>query len=235
MAESISTISTDRPASLPGYIERALQSAGQSANVVHQMAARALAERGLTNVRLADVGCGRGDFYPVIANRCSRYIGIDAVKFDGFPNDIEFVQTDLNAADDALLTGGPVDVTVSLETIEHLENPRAFMRLLTRFTRPGGWIVVTTPNQRSLLSLATLIIKGQFSQFQDVHYPAHLTALLDIDLLRMAREVGLVDVSVDYTRSGRLPLSSRHVPGALSRRFPRLFSDNVMIVGRRPA
>ena len=54
-----------------------------------------------------------------------------------------------------------------METIEHLENPRAFVRKLVRLAKPGGWVVVTTPNQRSLLSLLTLMTKGKFSHFQD--------------------------------------------------------------------
>ena len=55
-----------------------------------------------------------------------------------------------------------------METIEHLENPRAFVRLLTRLARPGGWVIVTTPNQHSLLSKGTFLLRGQHVHFQDV-------------------------------------------------------------------
>ncbi len=80
------------------------------------------------------------------------------------------------------------DVVAAVETIEHLENPRAFVRELVRLVKPDGWVIVTTPNQLSLLSLITLLIKHRFSAFQDVHYPAHLTALLEVDLKRIAAE-----------------------------------------------
>jgi 2-polyprenyl-3-methyl-5-hydroxy-6-metoxy-1,4-benzoquinol methylase len=218
----------------PGYRERARLSEGQSLDAVHRMVAAALEARGLSNIVLADVGCGRGDFRAVVGARCRRYIGVDAVRYAGFPPDAEFVSADLNEAGDLTLPSGPADVVASLETIEHLENPRAFVRLLYRLARPGGWIFVTTPNQRSVLSLATLVMKGRFSHFQDVHYPAHLTALLDIDLRRIAGEVGLERPTIEYTRAGRIVFSARHYPNWLSRAFPRGLSDNLMLVAQRP-
>jgi 2-polyprenyl-3-methyl-5-hydroxy-6-metoxy-1,4-benzoquinol methylase len=218
----------------PGYRERARLSEGQSVEAVHRMVASAMAARGLSPVVLADVGCGRGDFHAVVGPRCSRYIGVDAVRYDGFPSDAEFVSADLNEASDFALPGGPADVVASLETIEHLENPRAFMRLLFRLTRPGGWVFVTTPNQRSTLSLATLVTKGHFSHFQDVHYPAHLTALLDVDLRRIAGEIGLERVAIEYTGAGRIVFSAHHYPAWLSRAFPRGLSDNLLLAGQRP-
>lgn len=99
------------------------------------------------------------------------------------------------------------DVRAAIEVIEHLENHRDFMRKLARLARPDGWIVVTTPNQLSMLSLATLAAKQRFQAFQDVHYPTHLIALL--------------------------PGTARHNPRWLSRRWPRAFSENELLIGPR--
>ena len=98
---------------------------------------------------------------------------------------------------------------------------------------PGGWVVVTTPNQLSALSLLTLALRGRFSAFQDNAYPAHRTALLEIDLRRIMTESGLRDLAVTYTRLGRLPLSGWHYPEAVARLAPQRLSDNVVIAGRR--
>lgn len=217
------------------YQARARLSEGRSATAIHRMVAGAIAARSLTNLVLADVGCGNRDLFPLVAERCTRYVGIDAVRYEGFPQGAEFIPADLNAGDALAIGDEQADVVVALETIEHLENPRAFIRLLGRLARPGGWVIVTTPNQRSLLSLATLMTRGQFSQFQDVHYPAHVTALLDIDLRRMASEIGLDQVSIDFSRSGRIVFTARHYPAVLSALFPVALSDNVMLAGRRPA
>ena len=96
-------------------------------------------------------------------------------------------------------------------------------------------VIVTTPNQLSALSLLTLIAKGSFSAFQDGDYPAHRTALLEVDLRRIAAESGLDRVAVEYTRWGRLPLSGMHYPEAIAALAPRRFSDNVAMIGRRCA
>ena len=66
-----------------------------------------------------------------------------------------------------------------------------------------------------------------------MHYPAHLTALLDIDLERIAQEIGLEHASIEYTMSGRVIFSARHYPGWASRAFPRALSDNLMLAARR--
>jgi hypothetical protein len=82
--------------------------------------------------------------------------------------------------------------------------------------------------------VATLVAKRRFSAFQDVHYPAHRTALLESDLLRIAVESGLRHVTLVYSESGRLPLTSSHYPRTIARVFPRALSDNLMVIGRKP-
>jgi hypothetical protein len=78
-----------------------------------------------------------------------------------------------------------------------------------------------------------LVLKNQFNAFTETSYPAHLTALLEVDLRRIAAECGLVQVAIQYTTCGRIPGTSRHYPSALSRAFPQACSDNVVLIGRR--
>ena len=221
-------------AALASPEERARQSRGGSDDAIYEAVVRALDARAATGGVVADVGCGSGRLWPFMSGRFARCIGVDLVEYEGLPREVEFRRADLNAGrlplDDA-----SVDAAVSVETIEHLENPRAFVRELVRVVRPGGWVVVTTPNQLSLLSLLTLVVKRRFAAFQDVHYPAHLTALLEIDLHRIAAECGLAEVAVDCTHQGRVVLTPWHYPRALARLAPRALSDNVLLVGRRPA
>ena len=134
------------------------------------MVAEALSGRGISGGRLVDVGCGQARSGAGCPNRFDRYCGLDAVRYDNFPSDAEFFQVDLDATEWPL-GDGEADVVTAVETIEHLENPWAFVRSLARLAKPGGWIVVTTPNQLSALSLMTLIVKRRFSAFQDAMYP----------------------------------------------------------------
>lgn len=214
--------------------QRARKSRGISNESIYRMVDRALAERGVRGGMLLDVGCGTGNLRPFVRDRFDRYVGVDIVRYDDFPADAEFCRLDLDSGR-VPLPDGSADVVVAVETIEHLENPRAFVRELVRLARPGGWVVVTTPNQQSALSLMSLVVKGKHVAFQDVHYPAHLTALLEVDLRRIASECGLEEVSVGYSEHGRVVLTPWHYPRFLSRRYPRAMSDNVLAIGRRPA
>jgi 2-polyprenyl-3-methyl-5-hydroxy-6-metoxy-1,4-benzoquinol methylase len=212
---------------------RARMSLGSSDDAIYRMVVDALAERGVSGGRLVDVGCGGGALWRATNGRFDRYCGLDAVRYDALPPDAEFRQVDLDAAAWPIAEG-EADVVTAVETIEHLENPWAFVRSLVRIVKPGGWMVVTTPNQLSVLSLLTLVTKRRFSAFQDSHYPAHRTALLESDLERMASAAGLERVAVAYTCRGRMPLVAAHYPLLLARIFPRALSDNLMVIGRRP-
>ena len=211
---------------------RARQSLGTSDTAIYEMVATALKERGVAGGTLVDVGCGAGQLWPYLRRQFARYVGVDVVRYEGFPADAEFTQVDLDMGK-VSLPDESVDAVAAIETIEHLENPRAFMRELVRLAKPGGWVVVTTPNQLSLLSLLTLVTKHRFNAFQDVHYPAHLTALLEVDLRRVADECGLRDVATNYSLEGRIAFTSRHYPKFLARRFPRACSDNLLLIGRK--
>lgn len=210
---------------------RARQSLGRSHQRIYQTVAEVLAASGAGG-RLADVGCGTGHLWQALRGRFASCVGLDAVRYDGVPADVEFHATDLDAAR-LPLPDASVDAAAAVEVIEHLENPRAFVRELTRIVRPGGWVVITTPNQLSVLSLLTLVVKGRFSAFQDGSYPAHRTALLEIDLRRIMTECGLREIAVTFTRLGRLPLGAWHYPDAIATLAPRRFSDNIVIAGRR--
>jgi SAM-dependent methyltransferase len=198
------------------------------------MVADALLDYGVDAALLADVGCGSGSLYAYVQQRVTRYIGVDVVKYPGFPAGAEFRQVNLDSGR-IDLPDSSVDVAASVETIEHLENPRAFLRELVRLVKPGGLVLVTTPNQLSLLSLLSLLVRREFVAFGPGDYPAHITALLEVDLCRIARECGLTEIGIRYSAHGRVPLTDRRYPEWLARRFGRRLSDNLLLIGRRAA
>jgi 2-polyprenyl-3-methyl-5-hydroxy-6-metoxy-1,4-benzoquinol methylase len=211
---------------------RARQSRGISNDAILEMVCQALERRKISGECLVDVGCGAGNLYDHVCSHFSRYIGVDVARYEEFPDQAEFCRFDLNTGR-IPLPDQSADVVAALEVIEHLENPRDFMRNLVRIAKPGGWVIVTTPNQLSLLSLLTLITKQRFQAFQDVHYPTHLTALLEVDLQRIAGECGLSSVAIEYSLFSRIPLLDVHYPRSLSRIFPRALSENVLMIGQR--
>ena len=203
------------------------------------MVERALIERGLGGATLVDVGAGAGSLFPFVRKHVARYIGADIVRYEAFPEDAEFVSVDLDSGR-LPFEDGSIPLVTCVETIEHVENPRALLRELVRVTAPGGWLFVTTPNQLSLASKLCLVFKDEFLHFQERPglYPAHISALLEVDLRRMAAELELVDVQITYTGQGRVPFSAKKWPSWLSRARgarARLFSDNVLLAARKPS
>jgi SAM-dependent methyltransferase len=216
-----------------GVLERARQSLGVSADAIYAAVAAGLRARHVRGA-VADIGAGEGRFRAVAADCCTSYVAVDVLRHPGLAGAVPFVAADLDR-EPIPLAGASVDVAVAIEIIEHLENPRALVRELVRIVRPGGWVAISTPNQLSLLSLASLVVRGQFAAFSDASYPAHRTALLEGDLRRIAAECGLETVSVTYTCRGRVPLTAVHYPAAVARLAPRALSDNVVVLGRRRA
>ncbi|HEX6277289.1 MAG TPA: methyltransferase domain-containing protein [Polyangiaceae bacterium] len=217
---------------------RARESEGGSSSAVYEMISRALVERGLVGGRLVDVGCGVGTLASALPRGDFRYVGVDVVAHPAFPRELELVLANLDR-EPIPLPDASADIVVSAETIEHVENPRALMRELVRLLRPGGWLFVTTPNQLSMASLLCLVARGEFQYFQrgPGMYPAHITALLEVDLRRVAEECSLVNVDVLYSGSGRVPFTPRPWPKVVGARRGfrgRAFSDNVLVCGTKP-
>lgn len=75
---------------------------------------------------------------------------------------------------------GAFDLVVSIETIEHLENPFLFVRELGRVTRPGGLVVVTTPNVHAIRSRLKYLVCGLptlFEYLQDDGMGQHISPI----------------------------------------------------------
>jgi 2-polyprenyl-3-methyl-5-hydroxy-6-metoxy-1,4-benzoquinol methylase len=195
------------------------------------MVVKVLQQNAVSGGVFADIGCGQGNLYNFIKDKCDRYIGVDVVKYEHFPEILEFRTVNLDSGK-VDLPDNFADVVCSVETIEHLENPRAFVRELVRLVKPNGLVMVTTPNQLSLLSKLTLILKNQFNAFQEAPglYPAHITALLEIDLIRIFTECGLNNIKIAYSNCGRTPFTAKNWHNSFS---GLSFSDNLICVGQK--
>lgn len=178
---------------------------------------------------LLDYGAGKGAFLHRIHEQFPALSLTGADLFarpEGLPAAVGWHQQDLNAP---LQLTDTFDTVVSTEVIEHLENPREFFRNVAATLRPGGALVLTMPNQESLRSYAALVFGGHFTHFLGDSYPAHITALLRLDLVRICAETGFTPPEFFYSDYGGIPrlpsISWQSVSFGLLRN--RLFSDNI--------
>jgi SAM-dependent methyltransferase len=105
------------------------------------------------------------------------------------------------------------DGVVSVETIEHIENPWEFARELGRVTRPGGFVIVTTPNTTNVHSRALMLARGQIAWFRASHVDplGHITPIFPHLLREMMRRAGFSPQEVRFSEA-RLPWSYRRLP-----------------------
>jgi len=109
---------------------------------------------------LLDVGCGGG-----LMAEPMRRLGFDVTAIDASTENIgtaraHAAQMGLDIAYRAATVeqleadnAGPFDVVLTLEVIEHVADPEAFVRTCARLVKPGGMLVVATLN-RTLKALA---------------------------------------------------------------------------------
>ena len=208
-------------------------SGGTSSEPIKQLVMRCLAQEGVRG-SLLDFGAGRGELLAQLhaAGGFAQLAGADLFsRPPRLPASIEWHEQDLN---DTVAIDRTFDAVVCSETIEHLENPRHVFRSLRQLVHPGGALVLTMPNQESIRSYLGLIAAGHFTHFLGDCYPAHITALLRLDLVRMCREVGFEAPRFAYTDDGAVPKLTRLTWQRLSFGLlrGRLFSDTVAMVTR---
>lgn len=117
--------------------------------------------------RVLDAPCGDGTLARELAARGWRTCAadIEPVRLDGVDG-LRFTRLDLDEplpfADESF------DAVVSLEGVEHLLSPARCLAEFCRVLRPGGILVLTTPNINNVQSRWHYLVGGRFSGFRPV-------------------------------------------------------------------
>ena len=135
--------------------------------------------------RLLDVGCGDGQ----LMESASRYFEVTGVEITE-----ELAAAALRRAPGASVIIGPAseaalgedafDVAAMISFIEHEQNPRALLLAVFRALKPGGWLVVKTPDHASWPR------RLQGAAWCGYRLPDHCNYFTHSTLERMLRETG---------------------------------------------
>jgi len=138
--------------------------------------------------KLLEIGCARGDFLSVARE------AFDARGVEPNPDLAEsashIVPVHRDIIERTPWTG--FDVIATFHVIEHVDSPRSFVHAAAQRLKPGGLLVIETPN---IDSFPFRFLKGKWRQFIPEHYyfftPRTMTRLLSDHGLRVEKHVSI--------------------------------------------
>jgi SAM-dependent methyltransferase len=149
----------------------------------HVAAYRFAAER-IAGKDVLDAGCGEGYGAAMLAERAASVVGVDLEREVIEHAAVRYPSVRFETGDLATLgfDDGSFDAVITFQVIEHLQSPRGFVAECARVLRPGGLIVLSTPNR------LTFSPTGIRNPFHTVEFaPAELRVVLeeafDVELL----------------------------------------------------
>ena len=169
---------------------------------VYWAVANALETRGhlRSGSRILEVGSGLGYFTYALARRGYdiRAIDISETAVDAARRRFGDLFTRADLADYALAHPNAFDAVIACEVIEHLADPVAFLKRAFALVKPGGDLILTTPN-RSLFAADVL--------WETDLPPVHFWWYSERSIEALVRQVGGRVEFVDFTPyQDRVPL-----------------------------
>lgn len=119
------------------------------------------------------------------------------------------------------------DCIVAGELIEHLDNPGMFLRNMMRHLRPGGSIVLTTPNPFYPKRILDILRTGR----TDIN-PEHTCWYCDVTLTQALERAGFCHVEAHFVSNSIAVFGLGRLPYKLLR---RRFADHILVVAKKPA
>lgn len=189
--------------------------------------------------RALDLGAGSGALTERLLAANFRVTAADIGH--AFQPKAEFVSIDCNDPNfDRALTGR-FDLIASVEVIEHLENPTAFLRSISRLLTPNGVAILTTPNVENVPARLKFLLGGKV-RAMDEHAPEHVTPIhLDLFVRKIVPASGLTLADHFVHPKNQFPLTARSYMTPFFRllipllRGPALTGDCHFLVLKRAA
>ena len=175
---------------------------------------------------LLDVGAGDGTLAGRLRHEGFDVRAVDLTAKDFKQNDIDITVADLNRG--IPFSDAEFAVVIATEVIEHLENPWFFIRELYRITRPGGVVVVSTPNLANVFTRGWYALTGRLYNFLEAAYRdiGHITPVYLWSLERMIENK--FDLETVAVNASPVPKTSLRLPSR-----SRLFGQCIVVKLRR--
>lgn len=207
-------------------------SKGGSSDAIHDGVIKIIRSIGIASGSLLDLGMGQGNFLKKVQTTIPglECFGSDAANY-GLPEGLKLKKHYICDFNKKLEIDQVFDTVCAIEVIEHLRDPRHFISQLEVITKSGGTIILTTPNNESITSILSFILRGYFTAFSPNNYPAHITPLTEYHLKQIVNETKSLKIEqIHYLDNGRIPGSALKWHSILPFLKGKRFSDNFVLV-----
>lgn len=140
---------------------------------LHERIAAAVAAHVAPPARVLDLGCGDGALALRLADAGYEVTGVDLAEESPLGDEpgVAYQRVDLTDAGArtafAEAHAAEFDLVLLIEVIEHVRDPWAAVETCARLARPGGTLIVSTPNITSFFSRFRFLTGGRFHQFEE--------------------------------------------------------------------
>src|SRR5262245_14992351 len=158
----------------------------------------------LATARVLDLAAGEGAFTLRLLDAGFEVTAVELER-ERFSLDAQCHNLDLNLDFDGHLKD-KFQLIVAIEIIEHLHDPRHFLRNCLRLLAADGFLLLTTPNVESWLSRVRFLREGRLLWFEESDYSSygHLTPIFSWQMKQICAELGAELIQVSNTRNSFL-------------------------------